>query len=49
MVAMAASVTAIFVNSLGGRPRLLFEAIGSVGRPHAADTAGHRTGEQVPA
>ncbi len=49
MVAMAASVTAIFVNSIGGRPRLLFEAIGSVGRPHAADTAGRRTGEQVPA
>ncbi|MEU6856583.1 heavy metal translocating P-type ATPase [Rothia kristinae] len=32
MVAMALSVTTIFVNSLGGRPRLLFEAIGSVGR-----------------
>ena len=31
--AMAASVTAIFVNSLGGRPGLLFAAIGSVGRP----------------
>jgi Cu+-exporting ATPase len=34
MAAMAASVTSLFVNSLGGRPRLLFEAIGSVGRPH---------------
>ena len=34
MVAMALSVTTIFVNSLGGRPRLLFEAIGSVGRDH---------------
>jgi len=33
MAAMAASVTAIFINSLGGRPRLLFQAIGSVGRP----------------
>jgi hypothetical protein len=33
MAAMAASVTAIFVNSLGGRPSLLFAAIGSVGRP----------------
>jgi len=34
MVAMALSVTTIFVNSIGGRPRLLFEAIGSVGRTH---------------
>ena len=32
MVAMAASVTLIFVNSIGGRPSLLFEAISSVGR-----------------
>ena len=32
MVAMALSVTSIFVNSLWGRPNLLFEAIGSVGR-----------------
>ena len=32
MVAMALSVTAIFVNSIGGRPSLLFQAIGSVGR-----------------
>lgn len=32
MVAMALSVTTVFVNSLGGRPSLLFEAIGSVGR-----------------
>ncbi|MBA2530107.1 MAG: cation-translocating P-type ATPase [Euzebyales bacterium] len=32
MVAMAASVTTIFVNSLGGRPSLLFDAITSVGR-----------------
>ena len=31
MVAMALSVTTIFINSLGGRPRLLLEAIGSVG------------------
>ncbi|MBK5249735.1 MAG: cation-translocating P-type ATPase [Actinomycetales bacterium] len=37
MVAMALSVTAIFVNSLGGRPSLLFEAIGSVGRSHNDD------------
>ena len=32
MIAMAASVTAIFVNSIGTRPTLLFQAIGSVGR-----------------
>ncbi|MBN9103093.1 MAG: cation-translocating P-type ATPase [Pseudonocardia sp.] len=38
MVAMAASVTAIFVNSIGGRPSLLFDAIASVGRRPAADT-----------
>ncbi len=37
MVAMAVSVTAIFFNSLWGRPRLFFDAIRSVGRqvaPH---------------
>ena len=33
MVAMAVSVTAIFVNSLWGTPRLFFEAIRSVGQP----------------
>lgn len=33
MVAMAASVTTIFVHSLWGRPRLFFDAILSVGRP----------------
>ncbi len=33
MVAMALSVTTIFVNSLWGRPDLLFDAIRSVGRP----------------
>jgi Cu+-exporting ATPase len=32
MVAMAASVTAIFLNSIGTRPSLLFQAITSVGR-----------------
>ncbi len=37
MVAMAASVTTIFVNSLGGRPSLLFEAITSVGRGQLSD------------
>ena len=36
MVAMAASVTAIFINSIGTRPSLLFQAIGSVGRPEPA-------------
>jgi len=41
MIAMAASVTTIFVNSLGGRPSLLFQAIGSVGRPPIG-TAEHR-------
>ncbi len=33
MVAMAASVTTIFVNSLWGRPGLFFNAILSVGKP----------------
>jgi len=37
MVAMALSVTLIFVNSLWGRPDLLFEAIGSVGRTAPAE------------
>lgn len=32
MIAMAASVTAIFINSIGTRPFLLFHAISSVGR-----------------
>ena len=32
MVAMAASVTTVFVNSIGGRRSLLFDAIASVGR-----------------
>ena len=36
MVAMAVSVTAIFVNSLWGNPRLFFDAIQSVGRPITA-------------
>jgi len=33
MAAMAGSVTTIFFNSLWGRPRLLFDALMSVGRP----------------
>ncbi|SFQ72648.1 copper-(or silver)-translocating P-type ATPase [Amycolatopsis arida] len=32
MIAMAASVTTIFLNSIGTRPSLLVQAIGSVGR-----------------
>jgi Cu+-exporting ATPase len=32
MAAMAASVTSLFINSLGGRPSLLVQAIGKVGR-----------------
>jgi P-type Cu+ transporter len=35
MVAMAVSVTAIFINSLWGRPRLFTDAIRSVGQPVA--------------
>ena len=38
MVAMAASVTAIFFNSLWGRPRLFIDAILSVGRPAGTAT-----------
>ena len=38
MIAMAASVTAIFINSIGTRPSLLFHAIGSVGRRHGTGT-----------
>ena len=33
MVAMAVSVTSIFLNSLGGRPTLFVDAVLSVGRP----------------
>ena len=36
MAAMAVSVTAIFLNSLWGRPRLFFDAILSVGRAPAS-------------
>ncbi len=39
MVAMAVSVTAIFCNSLWGRPRLFFDAIQSVGRAVAPAVA----------
>ncbi|WP_020500964.1 heavy metal translocating P-type ATPase [Sciscionella marina] len=37
MLAMVASVTTIFLNSLGTRPKLLTDAINSVGRPVAAE------------
>ena len=38
MVAMAVSVTAIFFNSLWGRPSLFFDAILSVGQPIQVET-----------
>ncbi|GAB2742415.1 heavy metal translocating P-type ATPase [Salinifilum aidingensis] len=41
MIAMAASVTSIFVNSIGTRPSLLLEAVGSLGR--IDPDAGERT------
>ena len=37
MVAVSASVTIIFINSIGGRPSLLFDAISSVGRRQPED------------
>ncbi len=51
MIAMAASVTAIFANSIGARPALLFQAISSVGRRPAdpAGTVQSPAGEGVPA
>src|SRR3546814_3786302 len=33
MIAMAASVTTLLVNSLWGRPRLFFDAVVRLGRP----------------
>jgi heavy metal translocating P-type ATPase len=41
MVAMAVSVTAIFINSLWGSPRLFFDAIRSVGQPIATSPVSH--------
>ncbi|MGW8437851.1 heavy metal translocating P-type ATPase [Nocardiopsis sp. NPDC055879] len=38
MIAMAASVTAIFGNSIGTRPKLLIDAINSVGRAQSTGT-----------
>ncbi len=47
MVAMAASVTSLFINSIGGRPQLLFDAIGSVGRASTApDSSEHGRASQ---
>jgi P-type E1-E2 ATPase len=40
MVAMAASVTSIFINALWGRPSLFFDAVLSVGRAAAPATDG---------
>ena len=40
MAAMAVSVTAIFANSLWGRPALLFDAVRSVGRRHESQPDG---------
>ena len=43
MFAMAASVTAIFANSIGARPSLLFDAIGSVARRTNDATPEHQS------
>jgi Cu+-exporting ATPase len=44
MVAMAASVTSIFVNALWGRPSLFFDAVLSVGRDVGAPAPAARPG-----
>jgi len=44
MLAMVASVTSIFINSIGTRPRLLTDAIGSVGRPVSTQTTSRQEG-----
>lgn len=43
MAAMAVSVTAIFANSLWGRPALLFEAVRSVGHHEDPDAEAEDT------
>ncbi|MEP6762569.1 MAG: heavy metal translocating P-type ATPase, partial [Sporichthyaceae bacterium] len=43
MIAMAASVTTIFANSIGARPFLLFDAIGSVARRTNDATPEHKS------
>jgi Cu+-exporting ATPase len=45
MLAMALSVTTIFINSIGGRPSLLFQAIASVG--HSPDDEVNTTAAPV--
>ncbi|MDA8285065.1 MAG: HAD-IC family P-type ATPase, partial [Actinomycetota bacterium] len=45
MAAMAVSVTAIFANSLWGRPALLFDAVRSVGRRHESQPGRATTAE----
>ena len=47
MIAMAVSVTTIFVNSIGGRPSLLFQAISSVGRQPADASHAGGTGHEA--
>ncbi len=42
MIAMATSVTTIFLNSIGTRPSLLIQAISSVGRHGTGDDAEDR-------
>jgi hypothetical protein len=41
MAAMALSVTAIFINSIGTRPSLLIDDLQSVGRPAAGEADAH--------
>jgi len=41
MVAMAVSVSSIFINSLWGRPALFFDAILSVGRAQTSEPSSH--------
>lgn len=49
MAAMAVSVTAIFANSLWGRPALLFDAVRSVGRRHEPERQATATTAEVAA
>jgi cation transport ATPase len=49
MIAMAVSVSTIFVNSLWGRPELFFNAITSVGKGTAADDDGEPAGARAAA
>ena len=49
MAAMAVSVTAIFANSLWGRPALLFDAVRSVGRRREPERQATATAAEVAA